>query len=110
MFIPAPWAMEGGRGLSTIWGFGLRKWSKKRAGIGIKTLFPDCVKVFYSTQGWRRDGVPVPNWRISTSLTGGHAGTTRGHPGRTRRGISGGERLKMISVTLIAPRETAIIR
>jgi hypothetical protein len=40
MFIPAPWAMEGGRGLSTIWGFGLKKRSKKRAGIGIKFFFP----------------------------------------------------------------------
>jgi hypothetical protein len=40
MFIPAPWAMEGGLGLSTIWGFGLKKRAKKGAAIGIKFFFP----------------------------------------------------------------------
>jgi hypothetical protein len=58
MFIPAPWAMEGGRGLSTIWGLGLRKRSKKRAGIGVKTLLPDCVKVFYIKQELAGDAMP----------------------------------------------------
>ena len=57
-FIPAPWAMEGGRGVSTMWGFGLVKRSKKDGGIGKKNLRTNHVKVFYPAVARRcEDGV-----------------------------------------------------
>jgi hypothetical protein len=52
--IPAPWAIDGGGGLSTIWGFCFMKREKKLAHILIESFNVSILIIFYFVTDYRR--------------------------------------------------------